>query len=314
MPNERSSHELPTPRGGGLAIVATVLVGIIAIFLFADKAYIDRQYFWGFLISVAAIAFISFYDDIKNYPFQIKLLTHFIAVVLVIASGIVIDELSIPGLGFVKLGWVGYLLTFFWLLGLTNAYNFMDGIDGLAASTAIIACAFFAWITFQEGSHFVYIVSYAVLAGSTGFLFWNRPPARIFMGDVGSTFLGFVLACMAIIAARYDMSHTSFLVVPMLLFHFIFDTSFTMARRVLAGENITQAHRTHIYQLLVRMGASHRDVTSLYCLLGTVQGLAAIWMTNIIGDDRLWMFVPFFVIYSMAAYVIIYRAKERSLL
>jgi len=119
---------------------------------------------------------------------------------------------------------------------------------------------------------------------------------------------------MAIIAARYDMSHTSFLVMPLLLFHFIFDTTITMARRGLAGENIAMAHRTHLYQLLVRMGMSHASVTGSYCLLALVQGFAALWMVQIVGEARLWVFVPFVVVYSLAAYIITMKAKNKRLL
>ncbi|MDQ6955153.1 MAG: glycosyltransferase family 4 protein [Mariprofundaceae bacterium] len=313
VPNERSSHERPTPSGGGMAIVITFMVGVIAIFVFAD-AHIDRRFFWGFLVSTLAIATISYYDDIKNYSAKIKLVTHFFAVLLVLAAGNVLDELALPVFDSVELGWAGYLLTFFWLLGLSNAYNFMDGIDGMAASMAVITCAFFGWITFHQGSHVIYIVCYSILAGAAGFLFWNRPPARIFMGDIGSAFLGFTLACMAIIADRYDMSHTSFLVVPLLLFHFIFDTSFTMCRRALHGENITQAHRTHLYQLLVRMGMSHASVTGSYCLLGIIQGFAAISMMELADEQKLWMFLPFLLLYSLLAREIISRAKRLAII
>lgn len=314
VPNARSSHERPTPRGGGVSIVLTFVIGIIGIFLFADQAYIEDQYFLAFLISAIVMSLISFYDDIKNYPFHIKLITHLFAIFIVLISGLVIDAMAIPFIGVVELGWVGYVLTFIWLLGLSNAYNFMDGIDGLAASTAVIVCAFFGWITFHEGSHFIYIVSYTIVAGAGGFLFWNRPPARIFMGDIGSVFLGFVLASMAIIADRYDMSHTSILVMPLLLLHFIFDTAFTMGRRALAGENITQAHRSHLYQLLVRIGMSHRRVTCLYATFAISQGAAAVLMVNAAGEVRLLIFIPFLLVYSALTYMLVVEAKARNLL
>ena len=313
VPNVRSSHEIPTPRGGGVAIVLSFFLGLLAIYMLGDKTMLAENYFWAFLFSAILIAGISFYDDITNQSFKVKILTQLIEILLTLAFGIVLDELATP-FGLLKLGIAGYLLTLIWMVGLTNAFNFMDGIDGLAASTAVIVCAFFAYITFNQGSLFIYICSYTVLAGSLGFLLFNRPPAKIFMGDVGSAFLGFVFAAMAIIAARYDHSHTSFLVMPLLLSHFIFDTAFTMGRRLLAGEDITQAHRTHIYQLLVRMGASHGQVTSVYCLLGVIQGFAAVWMVNIPGDDRLWIFVPFLVAYSVAAAIVVKRAKRLSII
>ncbi|RMH61540.1 MAG: glycosyltransferase family 4 protein [Zetaproteobacteria bacterium] len=314
VPNARSSHTTPTPRGGGVAIVVTFVIGVIAIFLFADKAHIDHRYFWAFLVSCAMIALISFYDDLKGYGFKIKLLTHVIAVAIALAGGLVIDVFDMPWIGPVELGLWGYGLTFLWLLGLTNAYNFMDGIDGLAASTAVIVSTFFAFFSLSQGSLFIYIVSYTLLAGSLGFLWWNRPPARIFMGDVGSAFLGFVFAAMAVIAARYDVSHTSFLVMPLLLFHFIFDTAFTMARRALAGEHIAMAHRTHVYQLLVRMGFSHGQVSVWYGLCAVLQGLAAMWMVHAKGTAGLWVFLPFVGAYAGVALLVCRAAKRRGLL
>ncbi len=314
IPNERSSHDRPTPRGGGISIVAVFLIGLLMIAAIGDRVQLATPYFVGFLLAAYSIALLSFLDDIHDYPFQIKLTLHCVAIVVVLLSGVVLDRLALPLFGLIELGALGYLLTFLWLLGLTNAYNFMDGIDGLAASTAIIVCAFFAYITFDQGSRFVYLASYTIIAGSAGFLLWNRPPAKIFMGDIGSTFLGFTLGCMALIAARYDASHTSFLVMPLLLLHFIFDTMFTMARRIREGENPARAHRTHIYQLLVRMGLSHGRVTLIYALCAVLQGLAAIWMMRIDGDFRLFVFLPFFLCYAVIARKVVERARRQGIL
>ena len=134
------------------------------------------------------------------------------------------------------------------------------------------------------------------------------------MGDVGSTFLGLVFAVMAVIAARYDHSHTSLFVVPLLLFHFIFDTTFTFLRRLIGGEKVFMAHRTHLYQLLNRLGCSHGHVTSLYSALGISQGIAAIWMETIPGSDRLLVYAPFLLTYSAFAWLIIRKAKTRGLI
>ncbi len=311
VPNARSSHHSPIPRGGGVAIVVTFLLGVIAIDLLGDKTPLSQQYFWAFLGSALLIAVISFLDDLTGQGFLVKLATQLLAALFVVASGIVLDQFSIPFVGTLQLPWLGTVLTVLWIVGLTNSYNFMDGIDGLAALTAVIASAFFAYITFRHDSLFIYITSYTILAGAGGFLVFNRPPARIFLGDVGSAFLGFIFAVMAIVAARYDYSHTSFLVVPLLLLHFIFDTLATLCRRVIAGENITQAHRTHAYQLLVRMGLSHGQVTLIYAALGVLQGFAASIMVEIGGEARLWVFVPFLLFYPLAYVSIVRRARSK---
>jgi UDP-GlcNAc:undecaprenyl-phosphate GlcNAc-1-phosphate transferase len=314
VPNQRSSHKAPTPKSGGISIVATFLIGVAALFIFADKTMIRSDYFLGFVVSAVLIAAIGFYDDIKNKPFTIKLATQVIAVAVVLVCGLVVDELSIPFVGVVSLGIWAYLVSFVWILGLTNAYNFMDGIDGLAAGIAVIVSVFFCAITFSQGSTFVYITGYTILAGSLGFLFYNFPPARIFMGDVGSAFLGFVFAVLAIIAARYDRSHTSFLVMPLLLLGFIYDTFFTFVRRLLRGDQVFHAHRTHLYQLFSRLGYSQRSVTLVHYGMCVLQGVAAAWMVAIPGGQRMFVFLPFLLAYGVYSYVIIQAAKKQGLL
>jgi UDP-GlcNAc:undecaprenyl-phosphate GlcNAc-1-phosphate transferase len=314
LPNERSSHQAPTPKSGGISIVCTFLVGAAAIFFIGDKTRIREDYFIGFVFSAVLIAGISFFDDIRRRAFAAKLGTQLFSVVLVLAFGIVVDQLTFPRFGVVDLGWWGYPLTFLWIMGLTNAFNFMDGLDGLAAGAAVIVSAFFCAITFSQGSNFVYITCYALLAGSLGFLVFNFPPARIFMGDVGSAFLGFSFAVLAIIAARYDQSHTSFLVMPLLLFNFIYDTFFTFVRRLLRGERVLEAHRSHLYQLLNRTGRSHRFVTLFHYAVCIAQGIGAITMVGITGNQRMLVFLPFLVFQLIYTVVVMRRARAAGLL
>lgn len=314
IPNERSSHARATPRGGGTAIVIAFLIGISLIHLIGDKTPIYTTYFLGFLIASFVIAAISLYDDINRCSFKIKLGGQLLAIAIAMLAGIVIDKANLPWLGEVQLGWWAYPLTFLWMLGLTNAYNFIDGLDGIAAGTAVIAAIFLSLISFQQGSLFIYLAALTLGAASFGFLVHNLPPARIFMGDVGSTFLGLVFAVMAIIAARYDHSHTSLFVVPLLLFHFIFDTAFTFLRRLFAGEQVFLPHRTHLYQLLHRLGYSHGKVTLVYSALAVIQGVSVLGMMRMVGEVRMLAFMPFFIVYSAAAYWLIQKAKSRQLL
>lgn len=309
-PNHRSSHTRAVPKSGGISIVVTFLIGMCFIIFFADSNLVNKDYILGFVFSSILIAVISFVDDVWEKSALFKLVTHIFAIGVVLYSGIVIDSLTLPWVGRVSLEWIGYLISAFWILGLTNAYNFMDGIDGLVGSTALIAGMFFMAISYYEGSSFVYITGYTIIAGSVGFLIYNAPPAKIFMGDVGSAFLGFVFATLAIIAARYDESRTSFLVMPMLLFHFIFDTTFTFIRRLVRGENAMQAHRTHLYQLLIRSGYTHLEVTLLLSCMAFLQGLGAIWMVNIPGNERLYVFIPFLLIQVVYARLTLKRARK----
>ena len=315
IPNERSSHDTPRPKSGGVAIVATFFFGVMVIAIVARMTMIDLLYFFGMAVSGLLVAGISFYDDIRSKSYLVKLTTQFVAVVAALLSGLVINGVTVPGIGLVDAAWLVYPVTFLWITGLTNAFNFMDGIDGLAGGTALIAAVFFCAITYLQGSHFVYIMSYAIIAGTLGFLLYNFPPARIFMGDVGSAFLGFIFAVLAIIAARYDHAQTPLLVIPLLLFHFIYDTVFTFCRRLLRGEKVTQAHRSHLYQLFQRLGHTHLTVSVFYWILGILQGAAAIWMAQApTNDRRILFFLPFLAIQAIYSTVIVRAARRAGLL
>ena len=317
IPNGRSSHVHPTPTIGGIAIVFTFFLSMLLLYLFGGKVIIAERFFLGFTCSALLIAGMSLYDDVNQNPFYIRLITHTIAVVMVMAFGIIIHRAEVPpNLPFFKssLGLLGYGLTFWWILGMINAYNFMDGLNGMAGGTAIIAAAFFGIITYLQGSNFAYIVSYTLVAGVAGFLIFNFPRGKLFMGDIGSTFLGFTLATLPIIASLYDNAHTSLLVMPLLLFHFIYDTFFTFLRRLFAGENVFMAHRSHLYQLFNRLGYTHFKVTIFYWFIGTVQGIAAMWMITIPGPKRLLIFLPFLFFQICYTLVIMHHARKGGLL
>ena len=314
QPTHRSSHTQTTPRSGGVAIVATFCIGMLIIYYFGDRTHIKQSYMISFILSSLSIALISFLDDIKRKKPLLKLTVMILATLGAIWGGIVLDQLTLPFFGQTQLGWLAYPITFLWILGLTNAVNFMDGLDGLIGGTTVIASLFFMIITFYQGSTFVYITSYTILAGAIGFLFLNFPPAKIFMGDVGSVFIGFVFATLAIIAARYDHSHTSFLVIPILFFNVIFDTFFTFLRRCLRGENVIEPHRSHLYQLVQQLGYSHLQVTLMQYCFCFLQGFAALWMIQIQGNARLFIFAPFLVLNIFYATLVTGKAKEKGLL
>jgi len=236
IPNQRSSHLRPVPNGGGVAIVTTFFVGYAALYLLGNTG-LTGAHMAGFALAALGIAAVGFFDDLGRIrTFVLKLMVQVLAACILVAFGIVFRTWSLPWVGAVDLGSWGYVLTVVWVVALTNIVNFMDGLDGLAGGTCAIAALFLGLVTAIEGSLFVYLFCYVIAAAALGFLAFNFPRARIFMGDVGSQFLGFVIAALAIIAAEHDASRTSFLVVPLLFFHFIFDTAFTMARRALRGE------------------------------------------------------------------------------
>lgn len=313
-PNQRSSHTTPTATIGGVAIVLTFFLGMGIIYFVANETMIISQFFKGFIFSSLLIAGMSLYDDYKQKPMILRLLTQIIAIILVMVFGIIINHIDIVFLKGTSLGIGSYFITLLWILGLTNAYNFMDGLDGMAAGNAVIAATFLGIISFSQGSNFTYIVCYTLISGTAGFLVFNFPKGKLFMGDVGSTFLGFTFATLAIIASLYDNAHTSLLVVPLLLFHFIYDTFFTFIYRLFRRENVFQAHRTHLYQLFNQLGFSHIKVTFFYCVVGFFQGLGAMKMVDIHNQQRLLVFVPYFLFQIIYSAVIIYCAKKKGVL
>jgi len=313
-PNARSSHTRPTPRSGGIAIVVTFFVGLAVLWGLSDDPAFEQGHFWVFCAASLLVAVVSIVDDLSGLSFRFKLGLQAVCAVAVMAMGVVIDQVSLPIVGVWHLGWLAYPVTLIWIVGLTNAFNFMDGIDGIAGGTAVIAAGFFAAITLLQGSTFIYLISIIIVWASLGFLMWNWQPAKIFMGDSGSQFLGFVLAVMAVMAGRFDASHVSFFVMPMLFFHYIWDTAYTLIRRIRAGERVTDAHRTHVYQLMNRLGLSHARVSSIYLLIGGLQGLGALVLVNVDGGLRVMAFLPFIVLQVAMTLVVVRRARAAGLI
>jgi UDP-N-acetylmuramyl pentapeptide phosphotransferase/UDP-N-acetylglucosamine-1-phosphate transferase len=272
IPNERSSHAFSVPRGGGLAIVILTLVGI---WVYASSSpFIERSSLLAFTIGATLIVTISWLDDLRSQPNWIRFIIHSVAALLALyAFGYFPIPIVLNANPFVA-RWLGLIITFFWIVGLTNAYNFMDGIDGIAGGQAVVAG--FCWAAAGAFSQQPLMLVFGLLLGasSLGFLFHNWSPARIFMGDVGSAFLGYSFAVLPLIFVSHSNPHQAGLglvcaaVLP--VWPFVFDSTFTFVRRLGLGENVFSAHRSHLYQRLVIVGYSHRFVSSLYIGLAMV--------------------------------------------
>lgn len=264
IPNGRSAHAVATPRGGGVGVVTAFLCGMLVLYGLADFARLAERQFLGVILAALAIAGVALADDIRNLSARLRLMAQVGAALVAVGTGITLSRLALPYLGVVELGWVGALLTVFWIVGCTNAVNFMDGLDGLVGGTLLIACIALAVIAAGEGGRFIYIAALILAAGFAGFLPFNLHPARIFMGDVGSQFAGFMLAVLAVAAARFDFSQLSFLIVPLLLFGLLFDAAFTLLRRGWMGDRVGAPHRTHLYQMAQRSGMGVRRVAAVH--------------------------------------------------
>jgi UDP-GlcNAc:undecaprenyl-phosphate GlcNAc-1-phosphate transferase len=275
-PDPRKAHRDPTPRGGGVGVVVAFLLGIGVLYGFAQFARLADPYFRGVILAALLIAVVSFLDDVWDLPFVVKLGAQVLAAIAVVGSGIYVDALNFPVVGPISFGWIGVAMTVFWILFATNAMNFIDGLNGLAGGTTLVACAFLAAIAQAQGAWFVYFAALLLAAGLVGFLPFNFPRAKIFMGDVGSQFCGFMLAVLGIAAARFDAVELSFLIVPMLLSGVLYDVAFTLVRRAVAGENLARAHRGHLYQVMHRAGMDARWIVAVHWGFAAVGGLAAI--------------------------------------
>lgn len=255
IPNARSSHSTPTPRGGGVAIVLSFLASLPPLYV---MGLIDASLMWALLGAGGGVALLGFLDDHGHIPARWRLLGHLSAAVWVLfwLGG----PPSIRLFGFdLQLLWFGYILTAVFLIWLLNLYNFMDGIDGIASIEAICVCLGGALLYFLLEKPEAALLPLLLAAAVAGFLFWNFPPAKIFMGDAGSGFLGFILAVFTLNAA---------LIAPQLLWSwiillgvFILDATYTLLHRLIRREKVYEAHRSHAYQYAARHYRAHKPVS-----------------------------------------------------
>ena len=266
VPNERSSHATTTPRGGGLGIVAGVATGII--FLGAVGVPLDRNL--GILLAgTAVLAALGMIDDIRSVPAVYRLAVQLAVAVAVVALIGGVDRLPLPPPLDLPIGWLGVPLSVVWLVTVTNFYNFMDGIDGLAAGQGFASCAGVIIGIWSGGA----VELAGVLAAAClGFLLLNSPPARIFLGDSGSYSLGFAIAGMPLLAPSFGRPMALFGVAVGLTL-FLLDPLETLVRLARAGRRIGIAHRAHSYQALASSRDRHRRVTLVLVFAGLVLAL-----------------------------------------
>ena len=281
FPNERSSHTRPTPLGGGLVIVILSTAGLI--FAWLRYPATSPAALVAYLVGAWLIAGVSWLDDLRSLPNRVRFAAHALGAILAVLAFGYSRVVSIPLVTPLDLGWVGLVATFVWIVGLTNAYNFMDGVDGIAGGQAVVAGLAWSILGWLSDQPLVGILGLLLAASSLGFLGHNWPPARIFMGDVGSAFLGYTFAVLPVIAAQHNPRLA--LAGPLLVWPFVFDTAFTFLRRLRNRENVFAAHRSHLYQRLVIAGYSHRTVTLLYSGLAAAGGvLALLWTLDTPGS------------------------------
>lgn len=255
VPNRRSSHSVPTPRGGGVSIVVSFLLSLPVLAVFGSE---DPSVLIALGGAGGLIAILGFMDDHKFVAVRWRLTMHFVAAAWLLGWIGGIPPLVVFGLP-VDFGWFGMLLGLFYLVWMLNLYNFMDGVDGIASVEAITVCLGMGLLyLLQEQAH-LGVLALLLSASVAGFLFWNFPPARIFMGDAGSGFLGIILGGMSLQAAW--SSPEFFWCWLIMLGGFIVDATLTLLRRLWRGDNVYVAHRSHAYQFAAREYGRHLPVT-----------------------------------------------------
>lgn len=268
-PNARSSHDRPTPRGGGLALAAVILGGTASLTL---AGWIDVAAGIGIAGGGLAVAAVGWLDDHSSLPPTVRAGVHLLAALWAVTWLGGLPALRV-GQGAIALGASGTVLGVLAVAWAINFYNFMDGIDGLAAGQAVLVAGLGAGFLLGDGVGGLGMVAALTLGASAGFLAWNWAPARIFMGDVGSGLLGFVFGALAV--GSEQQGSLPALGWLLLLGTFFLDATLTLVRRMLAGERWFEAHRSHAYQRAVQSGWSHRRVTSVMLLCTALLGLPA---------------------------------------
>jgi len=286
-PEKRKVHKKPIPRLGGIAVIVGFLVSVIYLLVILNweniEIYDGQDYILkltGFLIGIILLGVTCFVDDAKGLPAIIKLFVQISAALVVAMCGIRIENINLPFLtGEFNIAF-SYIVTVIWIVGITNAINLIDGLDGLSSGISLVSCISLITIFALDGAPLLAIVLTTALAGAiVGFLPFNFNPAKTFIGDTGSNFLGFCLAVISILGVA--KTYTALVVVaPIIILALpIFDTVFAIIRRVIKGKSlkaVLQPDRGHLHHRLMDKGYSQRQAVMILYGLSTTLGLFAI--------------------------------------
>ena len=302
--DNRRMHKKPIPRLGGLAIVIAFL---LCTFLFVK---LEKQ-MQGILLGAIIILVVGVLDDCLALPALPKFFAQIAAGTIVVLHGCSIRYVTNPfsPVPF-DLGWLAGPVTVFWIVLMTNAVNFIDGLDGLAVGVSGISTATMLVIALLLGEEGVAVILAALLGACIGFIPYNFNPAQIFMGDTGSTFLGFVLASISVQGLFKMYAVISFMVPFLILGVPFFDVSFAVIRRLAKGQNPMTADRGHIHHRLIDMGLSQKQSVAIVYMLTGVLGLAAVLLANNTGTKAFILFAAVFVV-AVLGFAVIFGPHHR---
>mgnify|MGYP003302418333 FL=1 len=302
--DNRRMHKKPIPRLGGLAIVIAFL---LCTFLFVK---LEKQ-MQGILLGAIIILVVGVLDDCLALPALPKFFAQIAAATIVVMHGCEIRYVTNPfSVVPFDLGWLAGPVTVFWIVLMTNAVNFIDGLDGLAVGVSGISTATMLVIALLLGEESVAVVLAALLGACIGFIPYNFNPAQIFMGDTGSNFLGFVLASISVQGLFKMYAVISFMVPFLILGVPFFDVSFAVIRRLAKGQNPMTADRGHIHHRLIDMGLSQKQSVAIVYMLTGVLGLAAVLLANNTGTKAFILFAAVFVV-AVLGFAVIFGPHHR---
>jgi UDP-N-acetylmuramyl pentapeptide phosphotransferase/UDP-N-acetylglucosamine-1-phosphate transferase len=304
-PNERSLHDRAVPRGGGLAILLAILAGVFGTAWLHSAAGLA-----GLVFGAILVGSVSFLDDRYSIPPPYRLLAHVVAVAVFLYQGYVLEILMIPGASLDLSYGVAAAFSLLFCVWLINLYNFMDGMDGFAGGMAVFGFGCFAVMGLMAGQGLFFVMNLVIASASAGFLVFNFPPARIFMGDVGSSTLGFLAAALSLWGTRDGIF--PFWVALLVFSPFIVDATVTLLRRFWRREEIWRAHKTHYYQRLVQAGWGHRKTVLVEYLIMLGCGLTAVLSlraTTVIQAAMLVGWALFYIIFFI--WVSWYASRRR---
>lgn len=257
VPNARSSHAAPTPRGGGIAVIVALLAASLV------GTWLGLVWEPVALFAVVAFAALGMVDDLRGLDVSVRLLVQLLMAVVVAVEVLGVEPLLA--------GVAGVAIATVWLVGYTNAFNFMDGVNGISALNAVLAGGWYTYLGVTRDVDVLVALGSAVVGAALGFLPWNAPRARVFLGDVGSYGLGLTLGLLALLAWAAGV-HLLIAIAPLTVY--LADTSWALVRRVLGSRPWHEAHREHVYQRLTDYGWSHLAAASAVALVGGVVSLA----------------------------------------
>ncbi len=273
QPNDRKVHEKVMPRMGGLAIFLAFAAGFL---LFLPKT----MTVWPVFVGAIIIVITGILDDLYEISAKTKLFGQLLAAIVKILGGIQVDFITLPFTDRIELGYLAIPLTILWIVGITNAINLIDGLDGLAAGVSSIALLTTSLLAFSMGNPIVGLVGFIVLGSTLGFLFFNFHPAKIFMGDTGSLFLGYMISVLAIMGLFKNVAIFSLIVPIIVLGVPILDTLFAIIRRIINKKPLSSPDKLHLHHCLIRIGFTHRQTVMIIYLMSALFSIAAMIFTR----------------------------------